>query len=63
MWTREELEKIRMRVEQEAFIQGINNSWRHACLDWAAAIDRVDVITARIELGLEFATLQQANEV
>ena len=62
MWTREELIEIRERAELEASIKGNNEKWRHACLELASAADRLDLITYRIESGLEVATLQQAIE-
>jgi len=61
MWTRQELIEIRERAELEASIKGVNEKWRHACLELASAADRLDSITHRIESGLEVATLQQAT--
>lgn len=62
MWTRQELKEIRERAELEGSIQGGNYKWRQACYDLAAAADRLDAMTGRIESGLETATLQQPNE-
>lgn len=63
MWTREELQEIRERADLEGSIDGGNHKWRQACYDLAAAADRLDAMTNRIELGLEVATLQPSNEV
>jgi hypothetical protein len=55
MWARDELKEIRSRAELEAKVPGINPAWQHACLTLAAAADRVDAMTARIEIGEETA--------
>lgn len=55
MWTRAELIEIRKRAELEASIEGHKESWRYACLALAAAADRLDAITARIENDEETA--------
>lgn len=55
MWTREELSEIRSRAELEASVSGNTLTWRHACLNLAAAADRLDAMTARIEAGEERA--------
>jgi len=64
MWTRNELIEIRERAEFEAGVIGCNEKWRHACLCFASAADRLDAMTVRIESGEEvaIATPQQANE-
>jgi hypothetical protein len=60
MWTREELTEIRERAEQEARVCGCNEQWRHACLGLAAAADRLDALTDRIERGLETAVSDES---
>jgi len=55
MWTRDELIEIRKRATLEAGIKGHNAIWINACLNLAAAADRLDAITTRIEAGLERA--------
>lgn len=59
MWTREELHEIRERAELEAKVQGNNELWRHACINLAAAADRLDAMTHRIEAGIETAAIPQ----
>lgn len=56
MWTREELKEILERAEIEANVAGNSEIWKHACINLAAAADRLDAITDRIERGLETAT-------
>ena len=55
MWTRSELIEIRERAELEADVNGISERWLHACLCLAAAADRLDAMTDRIERGIETA--------
>lgn len=64
MWTRNELIEMRERAELEAAVIGNNEKWRHACLCLAAAADRLDAMTLRIEAGKEsaIATPQPASE-
>ncbi len=57
MWTRDELTEIRNRAELEASIPGLKASWVHACLDLAAAADRLDSFTSRIERGEDKAVV------
>ena len=55
MWTRARLQAARDEATQEANAPGCNHVWRHACLDLAAALDRLDAITLRICAGCERA--------
>jgi hypothetical protein len=48
MWTNEELITIRDRAELEADSTTQNLIWRHACLDLAAAVDRLLMFHQRV---------------
>ena len=51
MWTNSELREVRDRAELEASVAGISNIWLCACFDLAAAAERLEGLTSRIERG------------
>ena len=51
MWTNKELREVRDRAELEASVTGISNIWLFACFDLAAAAERLEGLTSRIERG------------
>ena len=51
MWTINELREVRDRAELEANVVSVSNQWQCACLDLAAAAERLEGLTSRIERG------------